>query len=251
MIAEETLPRVTEENQRLQKSVAKLTSQLEDTEKRLEQERSIRQELEGSRDEKIKSVEESWEAVLAEKQNNWEAKEKALEEKIENQDRLLKELKASYEVAQRLARGENAEEPKGATAAELEIVTSELDRTSMRLAEVEARNEQLRLELAQSASSTSVSRSSNVVEDDPAFLRLQSENSSLLRRLENARFEKDAERRKIGGNLRSLEREVSTLKSDRDALKLKLQQWSDYDDLRRELEMLKVSFPTSSNEFLY
>lgn len=240
--AEETLPKVTEENQHLQKSVNKLTTQLEETEKRLEQERNARQELEASQDEKIKSVEESWEAVLSEKQNNWEAKEKALEEKVENQDRLLKELKASYEVSQRLARGENAEEPRGATAAELEIVTSELDRTNMRLAEVEARNEQLRLELAQSASSTSSSKSANAVEDDPAFLRLESENSSLLRRLENARFEKDAEKRKVAGSLRSLEREVSTLKSDRDVLKQRFHQWSDYEDLKRELEMLKVCF---------
>jgi len=231
-----------EENQHLQKSVNKLTAQLEETEKRLDQERSDRQDLEAYRDEKIKTVEESWEAVLAEKQNNWEAKEKALEEKIENQDRLLKELKASYEVSQRLAKGEQAEEPRGVTAAELEIVTSELDRASIRLAEVEARNEHLRLELAQSASSTSSSKPTNALEDDPAFLRLQSENSSLLRRLENSRFEKDAEKRKVAGSLRSLEREVTILKSDRDALKQRLQQWSDYDDLKRELEMLKVSY---------
>lgn len=143
-------------------------------------------------------------------------------------------------MSQRLARGENAEEPRGATAAELEIVTSELDRTNLRLAEVEARNEQLRLELAQSASSTSASKPANAVEDDPAFLRLQSENSSLLRRLENSRFEKEAEKRKVAGSLRSLEREVSTLKSDREALKQRMQQWGDYEDLKRELEMLKV-----------
>ena len=240
--AEEILPKVTEENHHLQKSVNKLTSQLEETEKRLEHERSVRQELESSRDEKIKAVEESWEAVLSEKQNNWEAKEKALDEKIENQDRLLKELKASYEVSQRLGKGENDENYlQGATAAELEIVTSELDRANMRLAEVEARNEQLRLELAQSASSTSSSKPTTTVEEDPAFLRLQSENSSLLRRLDNARFEKDAEKRKAAGNLRSLEREVSTLKSDREALRHKLQQWGDYEDLKRELEVLKVT----------
>lgn len=239
--AEEILPKVTEENQHLQKSVNKLTAQLEETEKRLEQERSVRQGLESSRDEKIKAVEESWEAVLSEKQNNWEAKEKALEEKIENQDRLLKELKASYEVSQRLGKGESDETHlRGVTAAELEIVTSELDRANMRLAEVEARNEQLRLELAQSASSTSSSKPITTVEEDPAFLRLQSENSSLLRRLENARFEKDAEKRKVAGNLRSLEREVGTLKSDREALRQKLQQWGDYEDLKRELEVLKV-----------
>ena len=143
------MPKLTSENERLQKTVASLTLQLEESEKKLEEERTARKTLEDSRDSKIKEVEASWTAVLEEKKDNWEAKEKSLEEKIESQDRLLKELKANYEVSQRLGTGEEAAgESTGATAAELEIVSSELERTSHRLAEVEARNEQLRLELA-------------------------------------------------------------------------------------------------------
>jgi homeobox protein cut-like len=240
--AEETLPKVTEENQQLRKQSSKLTAQLEETENRLEQERTARQSLEESRDEKIKSVEASWTAVLSEKQDNWESKEKTLEEKIEHQDRLLKELKASYEVSQRLNKGEEADEDshrQGATAAELEIVSSELDRANTRLAEVEARNEQLRLELAQSASQSGSSKS-GPVEDDPAFLRLQSQNSSLLRKLDGVRLEKDSEKRKWDGDLRGLEREVNTLKKDRDSLKQRLQQCGDYENIKRELEVLKV-----------
>jgi homeobox protein cut-like len=116
------------------------------------------------------------------------------------------------------------------------------------LAEVEARNEQLRVELAQSASSAGTTKSVNV-EDDPSFLRLRSENSSLLRKLESGRFEKDAEKRKIDGSLRSLEREISTLKKDRDSLREKLHQWSDYDNVKQELEVLKVctAIPFSLN----
>jgi homeobox protein cut-like len=40
--------------------------------------------------------------------------------------------------------------------------------------------------------------------------------------------------------MRSLERELNTLKKDRDGLKEKMHQWSDYDNLKRELEVLKV-----------
>ncbi|KAF2431402.1 Golgi membrane protein-like protein [Tothia fuscella] len=247
--AEETLPKVVEENQQLQKSISKLTIQLDETEKRLEQERSTRQELEASRDEKIKSVESTWSAVLGEKQDNWEAKEKSLDEKIENQDRLLKEIKASYEVSQRLSKGEEAEGDNAhhsASAAELEIVNSELDRANNRLAEVEARNEQLRLELAQSASNT---KSNVAVEDDPTFLRLQSENSSLIRKIENSRFEKDSEKRKWDGDLRALERELSTLKNDRDVLREKVHHWADYENVKRELEVLKsIEFSTGDDD---
>lgn len=248
--AEETLPKVVEENQQLQKSVTKLTAQLDETDKRLEQERSARQTLEDSRDEKIKSVESTWSAVLSEKQNNWEAKEKSLDEKIENQERLLKEVKASYEVSQRLSKGEDAEADsahQSASAAELEIVTSELDRANSRLAEVEARNEQLRLELAQSASSTKTAVS---VEDDPTFLRLQSENSSLLRKLENSKFSKDSEQRKWEGDLRALERELNTLKKDRDVLRERVQNWGDYENVKRELEVLKVGSFDDTNRVL-
>ena len=251
VIAEETLPKVTEENQQLKKTVNKLTTQLEDAEKRLEQERATRKSLEDRRDEETRAIEESWSAVLSEKKDNWEAKEKTLEEKIENQDRLLKELKANYEVSQRLSRGEDADDSgyRGATAAELEIVSSELDRANMRLAEVEARNEQLRLELAQSASNRSDTKSKSTIEDDPAFLRLQSENSSMLRRLENSRFEKEGEKRKWAGSIRNLEREVSSLKQDNDTLREKISQWSDYENVKRELEVLKsIEFATGDDD---
>lgn len=243
--AEETVPKLASENQHLQKTVANLTSQLEEAEKKLEDERTARKALEVTRDSKIKEVETSWSAVLSEKQDNWEAKEKSLEDKVESQDRLLKELKASYEVSQRLGKGDASEgdSGRGATAAELEIVSSELERTSHRLAEVEARNEQLRLELAQSASAQATKQVP--VEDDPAFLRLRSENSSLLRKLENARFEKDSDRRKLETETRSLEREINSLKGEKDALREKVQKWSDYDNVKQELEVLKVRLPST------
>ncbi|EOA85363.1 hypothetical protein ACJQWK_07077 [Exserohilum turcicum] len=246
--SEELVPKLTSENERLQKTVASLTSQLDESEKKLQEERTARKALEDSRDSKIKEVEASWSAVLTEKQDNWESKEKALEEKVENQERLLKELKASYEVSQRLGQGEAAEEEggRGATAAELEIVSSELERTSHRLAEITARNEQLRLELAQSASAPA---QQVAVEDDPAFLRLRSENSSLLRKLENARFEKDSDRTRLETEMRSLEREIKSLKSEKEALREKVQKWSDYENVKQELEVLKsIEFATGDDD---
>ncbi|KAJ4311597.1 hypothetical protein N0V94_007861 [Neodidymelliopsis sp. IMI 364377] len=246
--ADEVVPKLTSENERLQKTVASLTAQLEESEKTLEEERTARKTLEDNRDSKIKEVEASWSAVLDEKKDNWEAKEKSLEEKVESQDRLLKELKANYEVSQRLGKGEEAEGQgnHGATAAELEIVSSELERTSHRLAEIEARNEQLRLDLAQTASAQA---QHVAVEDDPAFLRLRSENSSLLRKLENARFEKDSERTRLETGSRNLEREIKSLKSEKDALREKVQKWSDYDNVKQELEVLKsIEFATGDDD---
>ena len=252
--AEEVTPKLEAENERLQKQVSKLNSQLEGSEQQLEAERTKRQSFEGSQDTKIKEVEDSWSAVLKEKEDNWTAKETSLEEKIENQDRLLRELKASYEVSQRLEKsGEDSSDASRnhATSAELEIVTSELERANLRLAEVEGRNEQLRLELAQSATQSHSSNRNTSIEDDPAFMRLRSENSSLLRRLESARYDKDAEKSSLETRVRTAEREIGNIKADRDGLHKKVQKWSDYDEVKRELEMLRaIEFATVDDSVL-
>jgi homeobox protein cut-like len=205
--------------------------------------------LEEGLESRVKDVESSWAAVLEEKKDNWEAKEKLFEEKVENQDRLLNEIKASYEVTQRLGESDNTDTGRGhVTSAELEMVNSDLERTSVRLAEVEARNEQLRIELAQSASQVP-SQPALVLEDDPGYMRVRSENSSLLRKLDAARVERDARKRELDGKLRSLEREIGMLKEERDSLKSKVQKWSDYEDVKQELEVLKsIEFSTGDDD---
>lgn len=251
LLSEDTLPKVTQENEHLQKNVSKLTTQLEETESRLEIERSARKNLEEGLETKVKDVETSWSAVVEEKKGNWEAKEKLLEEKVENQERLLNEIKASYEVTQRLGQSESEDNNTGrghVTSAELEMVNSDLERTSVRLAEVEARNEQLRIDLAQSASQVPSQPALNL-EDDPGYMRMRSENSSLMRKLDAARVEKDARKRELDGKLRSLEREIVMLKEERDSLKTKVQKWSDYEDVKQELEVLKsIEFSTGDDD---
>jgi homeobox protein cut-like len=251
LLSEDTLPKVTQENEHLQKNVSKLTTQLEDTESRLEIERTARKNLEEGLETKVKDVETSWAAVVEEKKDNWEAKEKLLEEKVENQERLLNEIKASYEVTQRLGQSESDENDtrRGyVTSAELEIVNSDLERTSVRLAEVEARNEQLRVELAQSASQVPSQPALNL-EDEPGYMRMRSENSSLMRKLDAARVERDARKRELDSRLRSLEREIGMLKEERDSLKTKVQKWSDYVDVKQELEVLKsIEFSTGDDD---
>jgi homeobox protein cut-like len=251
LLSEDTLPKITSENEQLQKSVSKLTTQLEETEGRLNTERAARKILEDGLETKVKEVESSWAAVLEEKKDNWEAKEKSLEEKVENQERLLKEIKATYEVSQRLGRAEDPDSQgnrSNVTNAELEMVNSDLERTSLRLAEVEARNEQLRIELAQSASQIP-NQPAVALEDEPAYLRLRSENSSLLRKLDASRIERDSKKRDLDVKLRALEREIEMLKDERNALKSKVQKWSDYDEVRQELEVLKsIEFSTGDDD---
>ena len=206
----------------------------------MEEERATRKELEESRESRLKEVENQWKAVIEEKKDNWESRERSLEEKIESQDRLLNELKASYEVAQRLGQsGEDETDGRqtSVSAAELEIISSDLDRTSQRLAEVEARNEQLRVELAEASSNT---HRHPINEEDPISARLRSENSSLLRKLEASRMERDSELRKQEKRIRNLEKDTKSLQQDREELRAKVHSWRDYPDLKRDLEIFKV-----------
>ncbi|KAF3397935.1 Protein CASP [Penicillium rolfsii] len=251
VLSEDTVPKLTSERDQLQQSVDRLTKQQEETEKRLQEERAARKKLEENQESKIKEIEASWEAVLKEKTSNWEAKEKSLEEKVENQERLVKELKASYEVSQRLGSGqdEDTEDARsGATAAELELVSADLEKTSLRLADMEARNEQLRLELAQAVSHSNSGQSTSV-EDDPNYQRLQSENSALLRKLDAARYEKDSTRHAWEAKLLQAERNASKSVAERDELRSRLEKVADYDEIRRELEMIKsIEFATGDDE---
>ena len=206
----------------------------------MEQERAARKELEESRESRLKEVENQWKAVIEEKNDNWESRERSLEEKIESQDRLLNELKASHEVAQRLGQtGETENEGRqtSVSAAELEIISSDLDRTSQRLAEVEARNEQLRVELAEASSNTHRHQTND---EDAASARLRSENSSLLRKLEASRMERDSELRKQENRIRNLEKDAKSLQQDKEELRVRVHSWRDYPDLKRELEIFKV-----------
>lgn len=236
MASEDTVPKLTIENEQLLSRVNKLTAQLEETERRLQDESKARQGAEAGTGSRVQEIEAKWEKVFEEKQNNWTAKEKAFEEKIENQDRLLKELKANYDVSQRLQDGSAELASSNAATAELEMVSSELERTSARLAEIEARNEQLRVDLARATSQSSVNHD---VEEDPSFLRLQSENSSLLRKIESARFERESEKREQDNKLRQAERQRAQLSSENEGLRAKIHKWSDYEDVKRELDTLR------------
>lgn len=252
VVSEDTLPKITEERDTLRRRLDRITSQLEDTERRLNEERTSRSQLEQDQRRQNNELEISWSKVLQEKQDNWEAKEKALQEKLENQDRLLKELKANYEVSQRLGQNAGSESESvwqgDAAATELEMAHADLEKTTARLADIEARNEQLRMELAQAVSQSQSGRSSNV-QDDPAFQTLQSENSALLRRLDAARLDKDAEKHQWENKLVQIERQKHQMGNEIEELKLKNERWADYDELRRELDMIKsIEFSTGDDD---
>lgn len=233
------VPSLKQENTALAKQLERLNAQIEDTERQLDAERQKRESANRDVSSRLKEVEDRWAAVMKEKEDNWAVRETSLEERNEHMDRLLNELKASYEVSQRLEKSDDSvsNPVNTASAAELEILSSELDRANGHVHDLEARNESLRVELAQLSSATSSRNTS--VEDDPSFQRLRTENTSLLRRLDSSRYDREKEKSTVEGKLRVLERDLTALRTDKENLTSRLAKYADYHELKRELEMLR------------
>ncbi|KAF8477076.1 CASP C terminal-domain-containing protein [Kalaharituber pfeilii] len=264
LVSSEDVSRLSSENSSLRATISRLTSQVAHLETRLDEQKREREKKEKERAEDVSKVEGVWKGLLDEKTRNWEAKEKGYIEKIADIEGLVREVKASYEVAQRMGRHDSLGEGKeggkedrvGNGLAELEIVGRDLERTNLRLAEVEARNEQLRLELAKAIASptdatqpTKESQQADEEEEDPHVIRLQNENFALMKKLELAKEQTDNDKREWDRKLKALERMLEEAKGDKEVLKAKVESWRDYEEVKRELEILKsIEFSTGDED---
>ncbi|KAL7274275.1 hypothetical protein RUND412_002838 [Rhizina undulata] len=248
------MQKLSKENSSLNSTVSRLSSQISNLEASLHAKNKEIEKKEREKEEESKRVEEVWSGLLDEKTRNWEGKEKAFTEKLEHQESVLKEIKASYEVSQRMGGPKSGGEDDimvKERMAELEIMTRDLERTTLRLAEAEARNEQLRLELANASSSEhSASKAEDKRdEEDPVLIRLQGENASLLKKVDSVKGDTEEKKREWERKVRGLERTLDGLKKDKDMLKEKISKWGDYEEIRRELEILKsIEFSTGDDD---
>ena len=238
----------------------------------------------GAKTAELARADEVWRGVLDEKTRHWEGREHALTDKLAHQDALLREMAASHEAAQRIAAGgrgggdgDDGDQlllPGSGRAAELEIATRDLERTTLRLAEVEGRNEQLRLALetqsaaaaaaavAKAASGPGVGTAAAAAdnhhqqqqqqqqgEDAATLARLQLENAGLLRKVAGAKHDAEEAAQTAARTTRNLQRSVAALQADTATLRAQLARCADYDDVKRELDILKsIEFSTGDDE---
>ena len=231
---------VTFENEKLQRAISDSSRQLAEAERQRDEARASLKKAQDALDLKVQEVEQSWKAVLEEKRDNWEAREQSLEHKIESQERLLGELKANYEVSQRLDQDEDeskVSQARATTAAELELAHSELERTSTRLLDVEVRNEQLRQQLAEATSST---QHADRAEDIESEERLREDNIKLLRRIDDLQAEKVREAERRSKDMQETRATIHKLQQEQDTLRQKLKKKEDYEVIQSELKALKV-----------
>ena len=122
----------------------------------------------------------------------------------------------------------------------MDIVVADLERSNLRIAEVERRNGDLRAEIAalQSGKGTNAEDRANKL--DMNFRSLELEYDSLAQRLEHIQEEHKTEKDGVDKKIKTMEKDLSRRQEEADALKMKLRSLDDYDEMKRELEILKV-----------
>lgn len=241
--------RLAEENARLRTQLEKMgdVNQLRQQlrQKEVQTEELIR--------ERVMQKETEMMALIDEKERNWADKEHEYQRQITDSREMVKELKVSQEVtSQRMTAQDQKfgislhvyeliiDEGVVGRLAEMDIVVADLERSNLRIAEVERRNGELRAEIAalQSGKGTGAEDRANKLEMNCRNLEL--EYDSLAQKLEHIQEEHKTEKEGFERKIRTMEKDLGRRQEEADALKMKLRSLDDYDEMKRELEILKV-----------
>lgn len=139
----------------------------------------------------------------------------------------------------------------------MDLLTADLERANSRVVEVERRNEKLRAEIeAVRSGSESTERyirfhtslnpdeltsiCTRIRALDSQVSDLQSEASRLLRSLDLQKEESQRLAQSATNKQEELEKNNKAWKAELESLRIKVKSYSDYDEIKRELEIMKV-----------
>lgn len=188
---------------------------------------------------RLKAQEDEFRAVLDEKESNWNSIQTQHESQISAYKATVDELKTSKEVTELQLNSQNRLLGGMLTSsmAELDMVTRDLETWKKRVYELERRNEDLRREL--SASNTGAERDVLEEEHSRKVAELESENALLMASLSQVKSAQAAANKEHDTRMQSINREVAQYTQEVKALKERLEQTSDYDELKHELTLMR------------
>ncbi|CEQ41956.1 SPOSA6832_03735 [Sporobolomyces salmonicolor] len=198
-----------------------------------------RRQMEDMIQEKVSAKEAELHATYDERLRNYDEREKDLQRQVTVARSQLRELRTTADTSQArlLDNSQRQDQETIARLAEADLITQDLERTNSRVAEVERRNEKLRAEIeavrSGSESATRVAVLESQVSD------LEDEASRLMRSLDAQKELFETERAETSKKLEALERDQTVKDKEIEGLREKAKQFADYDELRRELEIMK------------
>lgn len=226
--------RLTTENARLSEQVARYADYDTLKQKVLRLEMSSAETVAA----KVKAKQQEMEAAFDEERRGWKSREGELTEQVNESREMGKELRRKVEVFEEKL-GEEVDTTNVSTtaisSAELEIVTSDLEKAQRRLLDLEARNLDLRKQIEEKP---------EVVESS-----LDEENRGLLARLEAAKQQLTSASVSAQEEADQLRKTAARREDESAALKARLAAQTDYDELKRELEVFRsVEFSQESDD---
>mmetsp|Transcript_5782 Transcript_5782/g.6946 ORF Transcript_5782/g.6946 Transcript_5782/m.6946 type:complete len:714 (+) Transcript_5782:6907-9048(+) len=192
---------------------------------------------------KLHAKEEEFKALIDEKQSNWLEKEKNYEKQIHEFKAKMDELRTSKEVTELQLTSHNKQlgnteiNSSASALAELEIVSRDAESAKKRVFELEKRNEELRREL--SRSNSDVERKNLKEEYEKKVSELEGENALLIANLDQHRKKLDNITKENSNKTDSFNREITQLTQEVKNCKEKLEKTSDYDEIKRELYLIR------------
>ncbi|KAG8928609.1 hypothetical protein FRC02_006691 [Tulasnella sp. 418] len=119
----------------------------------------------------------------------------------------------------------------------MDMIVADLERANSRVATVERRNELLRAEIESIRSGSATNDKVKALESQVSDL--ESESSRLLRALESQKAEAEQAEVTFKKKVDEATKEIQTKTAEIDNLKHKMKKYSDYDEIKRELDIMK------------
>ncbi|KAH9047801.1 CASP C terminal-domain-containing protein [Lactarius hengduanensis] len=236
---EDELQRVKSENAELQRRVSELAS-LEAAKKKAESRaEQLEEKMDTAIHERVAQKENELNATYDEKMRNYEEREQGLHRQVSLLKDQLRDLRVSNDSteARLLDQSQRLDQEVVVKLAEMDMVVAELERANTRAATVERRNELLRAEIE--SLKTGNDRSDRVKHLELQVTSLETE----VDRLSQAFGSQKAVTATVESNARKAAeehaRETSNAAREIEQLRLSLRGYADYDEIKRELEIMK------------
>jgi homeobox protein cut-like len=236
---EDELQRVKAENAELQMRVSELANI--DAAKRKAESRAeqLEEKMDVAIQERVAQKENELNATYDERMRNYEAREQDLHRQVSLLKEQLRDLRVSNESteARLLDQSQRIDQEVVAKLAEMDMVVADLERANTRAATVERRNELLRAEIE--SLKTGNDKSDRVKDLESHVTSLESEVDRLSQSLNAQRAvvtAADTSARKVA---EEHAREASSQAREIEQLRQLLKGYADYDEIKRELEIMK------------
>lgn len=200
--------------------------------------------------ERVGALQKQLAAELEEKEVNWSNKEQELQRQLKETRDALKEAAVDRKLSARLNAGE-ADEGSNTSGrlAELDMITKDLARANERLAQLEQRNAALRKENAALQAGDGTEARSAKQSLQTQLKTVEQDNESLVRRVERQQQEHRAALASAQLDLDRCRKESDAQTRDIKAMQIRLDAVKDYDEIRRELALLKkIEFSIDEDE---